>query len=181
MSSGSTEAHDVTAVPLAREGWFVVQTKRHYEERAKVRLQAAGIEVYLPRTVRWPRPAVGSAVGPLFPTYLFVRLSLAFHYQRVCWAPGVKDFVRLGGVFPTEVPEAVIEFLRGREGKDGLIRCGETAALRRKVKITRGPFKDLCGIVDKKASGGDRVVLLMELLQRQVRVELAETSICETV
>lgn len=182
MSLSSTHALDLGAAADTSESWFVVQTKRHYEERARARLEAAGVETYLPRTVRWPRPAVGSAIGPLFPTYLFVRMSLSGdyqHYRKVCWTPGVKDFVRLGGELPTEVPERVIEFLRSREGKDGIVRCGDDAVMRRKVKITRGPFKDLCGIVDRKLSSGDRVVLLMDLLHRQVRVEVPEASLRE--
>jgi transcription antitermination factor NusG len=157
----------------------VVQTKRHQEASAQARLEAAGLTTYLPRTLRWPKPAVGSLIGPLFPSYLFVSLQLVLHYQKVCWTPGVKDFIRLGGTLPSEVPDGVIAFLRSREGRDGLVHCSDGPELQRRVRIVRGPLKDLCGIVDRKLSGRDRVVLLMELLRRQVRVEVPQELLCE--
>lgn len=177
MSANATESHETSEVDESKPCWFVLQTKRHHEAVVQACLEAAGVETYLPRTVRWPRPAVGSAIGPLFPSYLFVRLHLTADYPRVCWTPGVKDFVRLGGSLPSEVPSRVIEFLRGREGQDGLVHCSEGPVPGLKVKITGGPFHDLCGIIDKKLIGGGRVVLLMELLRRQVRVEVSEANL----
>jgi len=179
MEMNLTAAPALATTRRSEPRWYVMQTKRHHEAVAQARLEAAGVETYLPLTLRWPRPAVGSAIGPLFPSYLFVRMDLASHYQKACWTPGVRDFVRLGGALPTELPARVVEFLRGTEGEDGLVHCADEPVVRRRVKIMRGPFKDLCGIVDRKRSSGDRVVLLMELLHRQVRVEVPQASVCD--
>jgi hypothetical protein len=55
--------------------WRVVTARRYREAVARVRLAEQGLETYLPRLRRWPRSPVGSDVGPLFPGYVFVRLT----------------------------------------------------------------------------------------------------------
>ena len=150
--------------------WYVVQTKRHREEIAQLSLASDGVRVYLPRSIQWPRPAVGGEIGPLFPSYIFVQIALPEDYYRVVWKPGVKEFIRCGPL-PTALPDGAIDFLRSREGRDGLIRCGEE---RRDVQIINGPLRGLRAVVERRLSKRQRVVLLMDLLQRQTRVEVPE-------
>ncbi len=152
--------------------WYLAETKRHSEETARAFLHAKGLHTYLPRAPRWPRPAVGSAVGALFSGYLFVQADLARHHRTIERATGIKRLVAFGAQGPVEVPEYVIRFLSEREGPDGLIHCiGEEELDGREVELVRGPLRELHGIVERRISGGDRVVLLIELLRRQVRVE----------
>src|SRR5262245_30075115 len=101
--------------------WYVLQTNRNKERLAQLALGQRGVRTYLPRLVQWPAPAVGSAIAPLFPGYLFVCLALD-DCGRVCWLPGVRAFVNFGGG-PATIDASAIEFLREREGADGLIRC----------------------------------------------------------
>jgi len=161
---------DQGSKPKSDPMWYVVQTKRHREAMARVKLEIAGLTTYLPRTLQWPPPAVGSEVGPLFPTYVFVRLSLPEDYYRVIWQPGVKDFVSFGES-PAVVPDSAIEFLKSREDDDGLIRCGDD---QRDVQIVRGPLKGLSAVIERRLTKRQRVVVLMELLQHEARVEVPE-------
>jgi transcriptional antiterminator RfaH len=151
--------------------WYVLETKRHCETRAQAYLQSQNITAYLPMTQRWPRPAVGSSVGPVFPGYLFVRLDLLADHRVVSAALGVKRFVAFGDSGPAEVPTGIIELLRSREDNTGLVQC-ELAATGDAVKISHGAFKDLYGVVGAQLSARERVIILMELLQREVRVEV---------
>jgi hypothetical protein len=48
------------------------------------------------------------------------------------------------------------------------------------MKITRGPLKDVCGILEKRISGRERAILLVHLLQREVRVEVPEVWLTKT-
>jgi transcription antitermination factor NusG len=155
--------------------WYVLKTKRHGERRATLHLHSKGISTYLPRTREWPRPAVGSDITPLFPGYLFAYLDLDRDYRSACWSPGVHEFVRLSADAPAELPAQVIEFLKSREGPDGLIHCGDGEKDQRRVRLARGPLKDLCGVVTRRLSGRKRVVLLVEFLQHQTRVEVPES------
>lgn len=157
---------------FARPGaWYLLEIKRHCETRARAYLHSKGIVAYLPMTHHWPRPAVGGAIGPLFPGYLFVRLDLRADHRAVSSAFGVKRFVAFGDEGPRDVPAAIIDLLREREDDDGLVRC-ETAATGDPVTITHGPLKAYQGVIAAQLSGRERVIVLLELLQRQVRVEV---------
>lgn len=153
--------------------WYVLQTNRHKEEFAQVSLKRRDIATYLPRIVLWPRPAVGSAIAPMFPGYLFARVSLVEDFSRFSWTPGVKAFVSFGDG-PAPIDASAIEFLKKREGPDGLIRCGTIVDDGSEVRIVNGPFRGLTGIVERRLPARERVCVLIDLLQRQTRVELPE-------
>lgn len=159
--------------PDFRVAWYVVETQRHREAVACAMLSERGIPAYLPRVEQWPRPAVGSAVAPMFPGYLFVRVELDGAAHRVVRTNGVKAFVAFGGE-AVPVGDEVIDFLRDREDEHGLIRCGPAAVERACVRIVDGPFRGLTAVVTERLTGRDRVRVLMEILQRQTTVELPE-------
>ncbi len=152
--------------------WYVLQTNRNKELLAQHALGQRGITTYLPRIVQWPRPAVGSAIAPMFPCYLFVHLSLD-DCARTSWTPGVKAFVTFGGG-PVPIDASAIDFLREREGPDGLIRCGEPLPGETEVRIDNGPFRGLTAVVQQHLPARERVRVLMQILQRDTPVELPE-------
>ncbi|MFN8643844.1 MAG: transcription termination/antitermination NusG family protein [Candidatus Binatia bacterium] len=153
--------------------WYVVETQRHREPVARAVLAERGIASYLPRVEQWPRPAVGSAVAPMFPGYLFVRVAYAEQAHRVVRTNGVKSFVAFGGE-PVPIAAEVIAFLRDREGPDGVIHCGAEVGDGAPVRIVDGPFRGLTAVVTERLGARDRVRVLMEILQRQTTVELPE-------
>jgi transcriptional antiterminator RfaH len=158
---------------LNRIEWYVVETQRHREPVACAVLAERGITTYLPRVEQWPRPAVGGAIAPMFPGYLFVQIAFDEQGHRVVRTNGVKAFVAFGGEPVPVVPEA-IDFLRSREGSDGLIRCGAVGGDGAAVRIVDGPFRGLTAVVTERLGAHDRVRVLMEILQRQTAVELPE-------
>lgn len=154
--------------------WYVVQTKQHCEDQALVHLGRRGVRAYLPKMRHWPRPAVGSGVGPLFPGYLFVEVDLDTQYYSVAWAPGVKRFVCFDQGLPPVVPTAAVAFFQSREDASGLVRLDDGDEHGRSVRIAHGAFRDLHGVIERRLPERDRVVLLMNFLQREVRVEVPE-------
>jgi len=161
---------------MARTEWFVVQTKRHREEFAQASLGERDIATYLPRIVQWPRPAVGSDVAAMFPSYLFAQLALPDDFYRVSWTPGVKALVSFGGG-PAAVDAAVIDLLRSREGPDGLIHYDDRPRPKSEVRIVSGPFRGLTAVLEERLPARERVRVLMRLLHRETPVELPETWI----
>ena len=153
--------------------WYVIETQRHREAIARAMLGARGIASYLPCIAQWPRPAVGAAIAPMFPGYLFVQTELEAEAHRVMRTNGVKAFVAFGDV-PVPIGAAAVEYLRSREGPDGLIRCGADAPDGAAVRIVDGPFRGLTAVVTARLPARDRVRVLMEILQRQTAVELPE-------
>ncbi|MBI4516752.1 MAG: KOW motif-containing protein [Deltaproteobacteria bacterium] len=136
-------------------------------------LEEKGIGSYLPRVIQWPRPVVGSEIGPMFPSYLFVCALLPDEFARVMWTPGVKAFVSFGG-WPSALGAEVVDYLRSQEAPDGLIRCGQGLAQKNEVRIVAGPFRGLTAIVEQRLPARERVRVLMDILQRQTPVELPE-------
>lgn len=151
--------------------WYLVETKRHCELRAQLYLRSKGVNAYLPRTFVWPRPAIGSEVGAMFPGYLFVELDLSIEHSTVMWGLGVRRFVSFADDCPAEVPAEVIECLRDREGDDGLIRCDDDEPAGKVVRLACGPLKDFYGVVKTRLEARERVILLIEFLHQQVKVE----------
>jgi len=154
--------------------WYVVETQRHREAVARAVLGERGVTSYLPCIAQWPRPAVGAAIGPLFPGYLFVRLDLARQAHRIVRTNGVKSFVAFGGA-PVALGDDVVDFLREREGPDGLVQIGAADDIGgATVRIVDGPFRGLTAVVTARLAARARVQVLMEILQRQTSVELPE-------
>ena len=149
--------------------WYVLQTNRNKERLAQLALGQRGITTYLPRIVQWPAPAVGSAIAPLFPGYLFLHVTLD-DCARVSWTPGVKAFVSFGGG-PVSIDVSAIDFLRQREAPDGLIHC-EPLPAAREVRIVNGPFRGLTAIVERCLPARERVRVLMQMLRSETPVEL---------
>ena len=151
--------------------WRVVQTKRYKERAAQRYLSELGLVTYLPLLLQWPRPAVGPEVGPMFPCYLFLCVE-ARDLFRVERTAGVRGLVNFGGV-PAQLDEAAIEFLRAREGLDGIIRANPLPP-GAQVMIGDGPFRGLVAVIERRLTARQRVLVLLEILQRQTRVEIPE-------
>jgi transcriptional antiterminator RfaH len=155
-----------------RDGiWQVVATRRHKERAAQAAVELLGVPTYLPLLQQWPRPAVGAEIGPMFPGYLFAYVTPR-DVHPVGRTGGVRGFVNFGGA-PARLDDAVVDFLRSREDADGVIRAAPLP-LGSEVVITDGPLRGFIAVVERRLSARQRVLLLLDILQRQTRVELPE-------
>lgn len=153
------------------EGWMVIQSKRHKERAVQANLAREGIATYLPLLRQWPRPAVGSDVGPMFPGYVFCQ-PLPDQLGTVMSCSGLVRLVTFGDG-PARVGQEVVAYLRSRAGADGVIQIDPVVA-GREAMITEGPLRGLTAVVERRFSARQRVLVLLDLLQRQTRVELPE-------
>lgn len=159
--------------PLSLQ-WFVVSTKARREQFAQEELGRRGVETFLPRIVELSETP--PRVAPLFPGYLFVHIELEQEYFRVAWTPGVRRFIGFGEL-PCAVDDAVVDFLRTRVGREGIVRAQPAFKPGDVVRVKRGPLAGLIGIIENPGCGRGRVRVLMELLRRQTRVELPQQII----
>jgi transcription elongation factor/antiterminator RfaH len=159
-----------------RTRWFVVSTKARREQFAQQQLGRRGVESFLPRILEPARLRVQPLIAPLFPGYLFVHIDLDEQYFDVVWTPGVRKFVGFGAL-PCPVEEAVIEFLRARAGREGIVVATPVYKPGDVVRITHGPLEGLVGIIENPGGGRGRVRVLMEMLRRQTRVEVPQQII----
>jgi transcription antitermination factor NusG len=100
-------------------------------------------------------------IKPLFPNYLFARFNLRDLYHKVRFTRGVRRLVSFDDT-PSVVSAEVIDLIRSRLGRDGLVRIGEPLAVGDAVEIKGGPFKDLMGIFERETKDSDRIMVLLQ-------------------
>jgi transcriptional antiterminator RfaH len=158
--------------------WYVVYTKQGQERLAEGNLRNQGFETYLPRlaTRRKQRRGVSIAVTvPMFSRYLFVRLNVEEGpWRAVNGTYGVVSLVSFGDR-PAPLSDAVIDELKNRESDDGVVHLAKIDPFRPgdAVALADGPMSDLRGLCAARTDG-ERVVVLMSLLGRQVPVRVAQ-------
>jgi transcriptional antiterminator RfaH len=153
--------------------WYVARTKARAETRARAYLRRQGFEVYLPQYARRRRHARYTDVvrSPLFPGYLFLHMDLSYsRWHSINGTVGVHSLL-CHGRMPAAVPEGVVEELHARETGDGLVPLRSLVVLEQgeRLRIVGGPLNDRVGVYEEM-TGGERVVLLLQLLGREVRV-----------
>ena len=159
--------------------WYLVHTKPRQERRALENLERQGYPCYLPifpvQKVR--RAKLTTVEESLFPRYLFIKLDIG--PQGMDWGPirstmGVSRLVRFG-LEAAKVDQNIINFLRERETA---VRDKPTEHFTSGERLTviEGPFAGLDAVF-QLADGEKRVIVLIEMLARQVKVAVAPGSL----
>ena len=164
------EEHQSTGITQDRL-WYVVYSKPRREEFAQMHLCSKGLEVFFPRLAIPHGQSGQHQLIPLFPNYLFVRLQLPEEYSYALWSPGVKTIVSFNGV-PAPIGEEIIAFLRKKSVQEGIIMGHSSLTVGQEVRIAGGPLDGLLGIIQHPPDARGRVGVLMQLLSRQVKVEV---------
>ena len=162
-----------------QKSWYLVYTKPRQEALAQTNLERQDYGVYVPkvRQMRRRRGKQEAVVEPLFPRYLFIHLDT----QSDNWGPirstfGVAALVRFGAE-PAQVPDELVAHLKAQEGQDGLHEWAEPKIkVGDRVRVAEGPLKGYEGILLAK-NGQERVMLLLEMLGKEVRTHLATAQI----
>ncbi len=158
--------------------WYVIQTKAGDERRVETHLVNQEIEEFLPlvEAHRYVNGKMVPRIKPLFPNYLFARLDLRRHYDRVKWTRGVRKVLgtREG---PVPISERVVRAIQERVGEDKLVKLEEELKEGDTVQIASGPFKELVGIFQKKMSEKGRVRILLNLIGVDVPVQISQFQI----
>ena len=160
--------------------WYAVYTQARMETWARSNLWERGFEVYLPQYRRERRHARKTdwISAPLFPRYLFVAAGPQSRQQRsINSAPGVISLVTFGER-PGLISGAVIKAIQAREDADGHVQLVDQNTLvpGEQVRLQSGAMADRVGLFGCR-SEGDRVVILLNLLGREVRVKVPASTI----
>jgi transcriptional antiterminator RfaH len=152
--------------------WYVVQSKPREEERALHYLEEKGFHAYLPRmeVVRIRGFKNVKTEKPLFPGYLFCRFDIDESLAHVRWTRGVKKLLP-ESVYPMPVEDEIVEAFHRLEQEDGIIR-EQPIQKHDKIRIARGPMKDVLGVFEHWSSDQGRVTVLLNFINYQAAVEL---------
>jgi transcriptional antiterminator RfaH len=160
--------------------WYAVHTQLNAEAKASWHLRNQGFTVYLPRRLKRRSHArrVELVATPLFPRYLFIALDLAaMRWRAIRSTVGVADLVR-NGETPAAVPLGIVEEIMAREDEHGIIPlpAAPKPARGERVEIFDSALSGITGIFES-ATDQERVVVLLDLLGRQVRATLPIAAI----
>ena len=151
--------------------WYALRVRPKAEWSIAASLRLAGLEEFLPlvRRGRQWSDRWKESEQPLFPGYVFCRMSLENPY-RVVRTPGIAGFVGFQGV-PAPIPEEEIDAVKRMLDSERRLR--PTALLRegQRVKVRSGPLSGLEGLL-KRIKNERLLVVNLNLLQRSVAVEL---------
>ena len=164
--------------------WRAVLCRPRQERKAEAQLENQGFEVFLPRMrgrTRY-RGKWMTRVEALFPRYLFIRLEeFADDWSTIRSTRGVVGLVRFGNEFPT-LDEDIIRELQARHNGAGVIDLSQAMDLKADdpVEITTGAMAGLKAVFQAR-NGEERVVVLLELLNNERKIELPRDHIRKVV
>ncbi|GAA4364611.1 transcription/translation regulatory transformer protein RfaH [Kangiella marina] len=161
--------------------WYLVHCKPRQELRAEENLENQSINSFLPlmsidKVVRGKRQMVEEV---MFPGYLFVELPLSGElWAKIRSTRGIRDFVRFGGK-PARISLELLEQLKVLE--TNLVTNTDVGTPKEgdRVRILRGPFKDLEGVF-QMADGERRSIVLLNILGKESKLELLNKDIEKT-
>lgn len=163
---------------LDSKDWIVVNTHANQEQLAINNLVRQAYEAYCPMLLKKRSHArrVEEVARPLFPGYLFVHIGPSGERWRpILSTLGVRTVVHFGETLG-RISGDFIHSLRLRE-KDGLILLPEKPYhVGQQVRLNSGAFDGVVATVlavDEK----QRLTILMDILQRQVRIKVKPSQI----
>lgn len=150
--------------------WYAVYTKPRQERVAEDNLERQNYEVYLP-LIAEPRRQRGrwkQCIEPLFPRYLFVRLSLGCdNTGPIRYTTGVSKLVRFADELAV-VDDHIVESLKRRADCAAGLYIPKTPVFAPgdRIVMDDGPFAGVEAIFQAETSS-ERVVILLNLLGRK--------------
>jgi len=153
--------------------WYALHTKAGQEARAVANLGAWGVET----CAAWVNSSTRShGQMPLFPRYIFAHCDIAGMYQKICFTRGIACVVSFGGI-PAVVDDDVIDVIRSRTDKDGLVRPLDDLKPGDLVSIESGCWANMMGCFEKRMKGSDRVRILLTSVSFNARIEISRYSL----
>jgi transcription antitermination factor NusG len=161
---------------LLADSWFAAQVAPRSEKRVASMLEYKGYQHFAPTYLsrkKWS-DRVKVLEEPLFPGYVFVRISGPTLGGLLCSTPGVIRILSFGGR-PVPISDSDLEMvrkltLRGRPLPTRHVNSGE------KVQIRDGPFAGVVGIV-RQIRNRECLVFSVELISQSIYVEVDEFQI----
>ena len=161
---------------LPTDTWFVVQVMPRSENRVAMMLEYKGYQQFAPTYIsrnQWS-DRVKNVEKPLFPGYVFVRMSGTAVGGLLCSTPGVTRILSFGGR-PCRIPDCEIEAVRrltvlGKPRPTPHVNVGE------KVEIRSGPFAGMIGVV-RHIRNRACLVVSVQLISQSIYVEVDEFQV----
>lgn len=155
--------------------WYAAFTRSRHEKRVDGMLARRGVKTYLPLVARerqW-KDRRKLVEFPLFPSYIFVRMTLSA-VADVLGVPGVVAVVRARG-YPTPIPDRELDNVRRfvtALGEAGVEPAPQPFLERGQwVVVAEGPFRGVRGVVVERRARA-RVLVGLRSIGQGFEVDL---------
>ena len=175
IQSKCQDAHRATSAD-EEDHWYAAYTRPNHEKKVAEQLDLRNIEQLLPlySSMRQWKDRRVRLMRPLFPGYVFLRISLQKRLQ-VLEVPGIASLVGFGSR-PVCMSEEDIRFLRCCMMHEGNVEPYPDPAVGSRVRVKGGPLTGLKGVVVRLKNRAGRVVSF-DLIQRSVTVEADQIDV----
>ena len=155
--------------------WYVIQTKPQRENTVCTLLRQGNFETFSPKIQDYSYRG-GNPLGritPLFPSYIFVHTDFTeeCHHHLVKYTRGVSRILSAAG-HPLPLPQTFIDILKERMGPDEIVRRYHTYKAGDLIRVKKGILKDLVGIIERPVSREDRILVLLKLVNYDMKARL---------
>ncbi len=157
--------------------WYLVFTKPHHENIAKLNLERQGFHTYLPlcQQHKRKRNVYQIVTEPLFPRYLFISLGSQINdWGKIRSTRGCVSLVRFG-TLPARIPTTLVEKIRQSEADQRQQKKLSTPDFKPgdRVQVIDGVLANYEGIVEIK-NNHERITLLLIIAEEHTcRVNLS--------
>lgn len=153
--------------------WYLLYTRPNHERKIAAYLQELGMEHYLPMVKTELKKLHQRKPGltPLFPSYIFIYLDNVKDYYTASNAPGVINFVKLGGQLAKVDPQ-VIQSIKLLLDQDIKIDVVNEFIAGQEIVVKTGPFCGLSGEIIKYL-GKKKVQIRIHAMQCSLLVSIA--------
>ncbi len=172
MQNGLEIERQISKASCGTRNWYAVFTVPQNEKSVARHLELRDVEHFLPtyEEVRvWKNKQRVKLVLPLFPTYVFARIS-GSERTKVLGSPGVLRIVGSSRE-PIPLPDEEIEFLRSDLCRTKSEPYRELI-VGQKVRVRSGLMRGVEGTLVRK-NNGSRFVISLELINLHAAIELS--------
>jgi transcription antitermination factor NusG len=169
--AASEQHHPGENIANSQREWFAAYTMSRHEKRIASHCERIGIEPFLPLYTSqrsWKNRTTVDLHMPLFPNYLFVRLSPQDH-GPLMRLPGLLSTVG-NAAGPVVIPDSDMELLR-RIIASKTAEPHSLVAKGDKVRVVTGPLAGVIGVVQKKGNGL-RFIVTLDVIGKSVSLHI---------
>ncbi len=156
--------------------WLAAYTRARHESVVAEQFKHKGFDALLPtyrRFTRWS-DRIRQSDAPLFPSYVFVRVSGQEH-ARILQTTGVVRIVCCAGR-PVPLSDADVEKLQLCTAHPSAIEPYPYLRVGQRVRVKHGPFQGLEGLLVEKKNA-TRLVITVEHILKSVSLDLSGADV----
>ena len=159
-------------------GWYLAQVKPNSYKLAELNLKRQGFNTFLPKylTTKIKSQRFKTSNTPLFPGYIFVKLSkISLQLRSLKATRGISGIVSLDGKYKP-LPEYVVKELKAHCDKNDIFSLTHNFKQKDRVQIKMGPFSNFIAQIEA-LEPNQRALVLIDTVGRRLRTNISTNNL----